>query len=55
MTHYNLYYLLLEDAQKNPMPILRAQEIKDFLEEYYCKTKALWENLPLLSEAPKES
>ena len=54
MTHYNLYYLFLEDAKQNPMPILRAQEMKNFLEEYYCKAKVFWENLPLLSEDPKK-
>ena len=45
MTHYNLYYLLLEDAKRNPMPFLRAQEMKNFLEDYYEKTKPPWERL----------
>ena len=34
MEHYNLYYLFLEDKQKNPMPEARVLEIRKNLEKF---------------------
>ena len=32
--HYNLYYLLLEDKQKHPLPAQRSEEIQKILEKF---------------------
>ena len=37
--HYNLYYLLLEDQQKNPMDAVSKEKIQKNIEKYYREIK----------------
>lgn len=37
--HYNLYYLFLEDRERNPMVEHRKKEIQKNLEKFYKKIK----------------
>lgn len=37
--HYNLYYLFLEDKEKNPLPIQQSEAIRKNLEKFYEKIK----------------
>ena len=37
--HYNLYYLFLEDKQRNPMPEDRRLAVRRIIEAFYS---ALW-------------
>lgn len=55
--HYNLYYLLLEDQQKNPMSEAAKEKIRKNIEKYYREIKPPWQANPLNSiqeETPKE-
>lgn len=37
--HYNLYYLFLEDRERNPMDAGRKKEIQKNIEKFYEKIK----------------
>lgn len=47
MNHNNLYYLFLEDQQKNPMDQSASDRIRKNIENYYKEIKPPWKaNLP---------
>ena len=37
--HYNIYYLFLEDRERNILPERRYEEIRQVLEAFYGKSK----------------
>ncbi len=37
--HYNLYYLILEDKQKHPLPKAQSDAIQKNIEEFFKKIK----------------
>ena len=37
--HYNLYYLFLDDKQKNPMPEQKMMDIRKKLEKFFKNVK----------------
>ena len=45
--HHNLYYIILEDKNNNPMSQERSQEIKKYLENFYKEIKPPWTEKPL--------
>lgn len=47
--HYNLYHLLLEDQQRNPMDPDARDQVQKNIEEFYKKIKPPWEAKPLIS------
>lgn len=47
--HYNLYYLLLEDNEKHPLPEQQSEVIRKNIEKFYEELKPPWKSLPLLS------
>lgn len=44
--HSNLYYLFLEDQQKNLMPVDTQKKIQKNIEEFYKTIKPPWETTP---------
>ena len=44
--HYNLYYLFLEDQQRNPMDPDARDQIRKNIENFYKKIKPPWEADP---------
>ena len=45
--HYNLYYLLLEEREKNPMPEQKAMAIQKNLEKFFKNIKPKANLFPL--------
>ena len=50
--HYNLYYLFLEDKQRNPMPEDRRLAVRRIIEAFYS---ALWPPTKKLMISEKNS
>lgn len=50
MRHYNLYYIFLEDREKNPMPEERSEKVLKKILEIFQKNKTTWNLTP-----PKEA
>ena len=46
--HYNLYYLLLEDREKNPMPEQKAMAIQKNLEKFFKNINPPEQAIPLI-------
>lgn len=44
--HNNLYYIFLEDQQKNPMGQDASKKIQKYIENYYREIKPPWEANP---------
>jgi hypothetical protein len=53
--HSNLYYLLLEDMERNPLPEQKKMEIQKNIEKFYKKIKPPWNSQPLTITKDKES
>ena len=43
MKHSNLYYILLEDQQKNPMDPASREQMRVNLENFYREIKPPWQ------------
>lgn len=52
--HYNLYHLLLEDQQKNPMDPCARNRVQKNIEEFFRYLKPPWEEKPLNSITGQE-
>ena len=44
--HYNLYHLLLEDQQRNPMDEGARDRVRENIEEFFKTLKPPWEANP---------
>ena len=53
--HYNLYHLLLEDQQKNPMEQNARNRVQKNIEEFFRYLKPPWEDKPLNIRTDPES
>ena len=53
--HSNLYYLILEDRERNPIPEQKKIEIQKNIEKFYQKIKPPWNPQPLTITKDKES
>jgi len=51
--HYNLYYLLLEDKEKHPLPAQQSERIQKNIEKFCKEIKPFRKSLPLTNRGRK--
>ena len=47
--HYNLYYLYIEDKEKQSLPVQQSEGIRKNIEKFFGEIKPPWKSLPLIS------
>ena len=52
--HFNLYYLFLEDQQKNPMDEVSREKIQKNIEKYYREIKPPGKSMPPISRGDED-